>query len=131
MSNPTQNQSNAGANLTLTAADLANIIREAVESAKAPYIDPAKESQIARNKQRMQDQLAESAESIKAGQDNCSHLREDNTSRVAWAVNYVVAKKLYIKEGFCQACNKHFAPGVDQYGEMLRVPTGRQGLIQG
>lgn len=126
-----QNNTNAEENVNLSKSDLAELIGAAIKAAREPIIDEAKEASLARNKERMRTQLAESAEAIKQGQDNCSHLREDNTARVAWATNFHASRKLFVKEGFCQACNKHFKPGVEGYEQMLRVPTGRQGLIQG
>ncbi len=130
MANHQQNQSAAEAPVNLSAAQLAEIIREAVTAARQPLVDEAKEAQVARNKKRMQDQLAESTASIKAGQDSCSHLREDNTARIAWADYYHAARKLYVREGYCQACNKHFGPGVEGYAHWLSVPTGKQGIVR-
>lgn len=126
-----QNTTNADESVNLSKTDLAGLIAAAIKAAREPIVDEAKEASLARNKERMRTQLEESAASIRAAQDNCSHLREDNTARVAWAENYVAARKLFVREGFCMACGKHFHPGVEDYGRMLKVPTGRQGLIRG
>jgi hypothetical protein len=126
-----QNVTNAEENVNLSKTDLAGLIAAAIKAAREPIVDEAKEASLARNKERMRTQLAESAASVVAAQNNCSHLREDNTSRVAWAENFVASRKLFVKEGFCMACGKHYKPGVEGYAEALRIPTGRQGLIRG
>jgi hypothetical protein len=114
---------------TLSPTQLA-MIKAIAEAMKTPYVDPEIAARNLRAKTRLRDER-ELAEANKASiEDQCSHMREDNTSRVAWIVNYHTARKLYITEGFCQLCNKHYRPGVAGYEAMLKLPVGKAGVIQ-
>lgn len=103
-------------------------LRLLIEEMKKPYVDPDAEARKERQKQQLRNQRAQAERQIKAVQDNCTHLRDDGTSRVAWADNFHVAKGRYIREGFCQACNKYYAPGVEGYEAIVRVP-GKVGMV--
>lgn len=122
-----QNQ-NAGDDLGFSSKQIA-ALKLIIEEMKKPYVD---EEAVARKEKARESLRAERAEAerrTKARQDSCSHLRDDNTSRVAWIQLYHVAKKLYVREGYCQQCNKHFAPGVEGYEAMLRIPVGKSGIV--
>jgi hypothetical protein len=80
-------------------------------------------------RERLRYERDEAEKNISRTQSQCNHLRSNNTSRVAWIENYHRAMNLYIKEGFCQACNKHFRPGVAGYEQMLQVGVGQAGVI--
>jgi hypothetical protein len=100
-----------------------------IEEMRKPYVD---QDVVARNeaaRQRLRAQRTESEANIEAVWNSCSHMREDNTSRVAWITNFHRARNLYITEGFCQACNKPFRPGVKGYEEMLKMPVGKAGIV--
>lgn len=120
--------------MNVSMSDLKDMLAALVAEMKKPVVD---QDLLARNeaaKQRIRAQREESAADLKQIQDNCSHLREDGTSRVAWHEQYMRAKKLFYQIGFCQACNIHLHPemgDLDLYKRMLRVPSGKPGLIMG
>ena len=119
--------------LNITMSDLKDMMAALVAEMKKPHVDP---DILARNeaaKQRIRAQREESEAELKATQDACSHLREDGTSRVAWHEQYIRSKKLFFQIGFCQACNRSFYPdaGDPDYTRMLKVPSGKPGLIMG
>jgi hypothetical protein len=120
--------------LNITMSDLKDMLAALVAEMKKPVVD---HDLLARNeaaKQRIRAQREESAADLKQIQDNCSHLREDGTSRVAWHEQYMRALKLFYQIGFCQACNKHYHPEMEDKADfmrMLKVPSGKPGLIMG
>ena len=120
--------------MNISMSDLKDMLAVLVAEMKKPHVDP---DLLARNeaaKQRIRAQRAESEADKKQTQDGCSHLREDGTSCVAWHEQYIRAKKLFYTIGFCQHCEKHYHPEMEdkqEYSRMLRVPTGKPGLIMG
>ena len=106
------------------------MIAAIAEAMKKPYVDPEITARNERARVRLREQREEAEQNIAAIQNQCSHMRDDNTSRVAWITNYHRARSLYITEGFCQACNKHFKPGINGYEAMLKVPVGKAGIVQ-
>lgn len=120
------------ARLSITAEDLKEILAAAIAQGQKPYVDPEKVRQAEAAKARIAKQRETSERETEARQSACSHLREDNTSRIAWNQFHHVERQLYIWEGFCQMCNKHFFPGMKPKGEyerMIRVPSGKPGII--
>lgn len=103
---------------------------ELLKAANAPHVDEKAVARKEKARAQMRQETAAMEAGKRAAENNCSHLRDDNTSRIAWAENYHVARNLWIREGFCQMCNKHFKPGVDQYEQFFRVPTGKPGIIR-
>lgn len=128
------NQHTDDQKLNITMSDLKDMLATLVVEMKKPVVD---HDLLARNeaaKKRIRDQRDESSADLKAIQDNCSHLREDGTSRVAWHEQYMRAKKLFYQIGFCQACNIHFHPEMEDlelYKRIIRIPSGKPGLIMG
>lgn len=126
------NQHNDEPKLNITMSDLQGMLAALVAEMKKPHVDP---DILARNeaaKQRIRAQRDESAADKKAIQDGCSHLREDGTSRIAWHEQYIRAKKLFYQIGFCQACEKHYHPEMEDIADfmrMLKVPSGKPGII--
>lgn len=119
--------------LNITPSALKEMLAALVAEMKKPHVDP---DLVARNeaaKQRIRSQREESEAELKALQNSCSHLREDGTSRIAWHEQYMRAKKLFYTIGFCQACNRPFYPDANDpdYTRMLKVPSGKPGLIMG
>jgi len=57
------------------------------------------------------------------------HVRDDNTSTIAWINNYHRSLKEYHREGFCQRCGKPFKPGDINYAHFASIPTGRGGIV--
>lgn len=105
------------------------MIKLIMQEARKPFVD---EDVVKRNEAariRMREQREDSEAMTAARQDACSHLREDNTSRVAWHQFHHVAKKLFIYEGYCQLCNKHYFPGVPGYELMIKIPSGKPGIM--
>ena len=100
-----------------------------IETMRKPYVDPEVTARNERARQRLRDQREEAEANKRLIEDSCSHMREDNTSRIAWIENFHRARGLYIKEGFCQACNKHYRPGVAGYEHIINVPVGKSGLV--
>ena len=115
--------------ITLTLSALKEMMSALVAEMKKPHVDPDIVARNLASKLRMREQREESQRDLDAIQNQCSHMREDNTSRIAWIENFVRARNLYVREGFCQLCNKHYHPGVEGYAEILRIPTGKVGLI--
>lgn len=120
--------------LNITMSDLKDMLATLVVEMKKPHVDP---DILARNeaaKQRIRAQRDESEAEKNTIQANCSHLREDGTSRIAWHEQYIRAKKLFYQIGFCQACEKHYHPemaDLEDFKRMIRVPSGKPGLIMG
>jgi hypothetical protein len=115
--------------INMTMGMLKEMLSALVAEMKKPFIDP---EIVARNeaaKVRIRAQRLESEKDQKAIEDACTHRRDDLTSAVAWQEQFHRARRLYITDGFCQHCNKHFAPGVEGYSEMLKIPTGKVGVI--
>lgn len=123
-----QQTQNAGDDLGFSPKQI-TALKILIEEMKKPYVDEEAVAKKERARERLQRERAEAERRIAARQNACSHLRDDNTSRVAWITLLQVAKGLYITEGYCQLCNKHFAPGVPGYEAMLKVPVGKAGLI--
>jgi hypothetical protein len=100
-----------------------------IEEMRKPYVDPDVVARNERARQRLREQRAEDEANVEARWNQCSHMREDNTSRVAWIENFHRAISRYVIEGFCQQCNKPFRPGVAGYEAMLRIPVGKNGIV--
>lgn len=100
-----------------------------IEEMRKPHIDQEVVARNERARQRLRDQRRDSEAAIEAVWNSCSHMREDNTSRVAWIENFHRAIGRYVIEGFCQACNKPFRPGVVGYEAMLKIPVGKAGIV--
>jgi hypothetical protein len=128
------NQHNDEQKLNISMSDLQNMLAALVAEMKKPAAkDP---DLVARNeaaRKRIHEQRIESEAELKQTQDNCSHLRDDGTSRIAWHEQYIRDKKLFFQIGFCQNCNRPFYPDRNdpEYIRMLKVPTGKPGLIMG
>ena len=119
--------------VVLTMSALKEMMSALIAEMKKPYIDP---DLVARNlaaKLRLRAQREESERDLAAIQDACPHMRDDNTSAIAWANNFHRARKLYVTEGPCQRCNKFFHPWMKsnaEYIHWLKVPVGKAGVIQ-
>lgn len=114
---------------TLSPQQLA-MIKAIAEAMKTPYIDQSAVENKERARIRLRQERDMAEKSKAAIEDSCSHVREDNTSRVAWITNHWRSIDRYVTEGFCQLCNKHYRPGVEGYAEMLKIPVGKAGVIQ-
>jgi len=118
--------------LNITMSDLKDMMAALVAEMKKPHVDPDIVARNEATKVRMRAQREESERDLEAIQNSCSHLREDNSSRIAWQEQFIRATKLYVIDGFCQNCNKHFHPNMknpSEYAKWLKIPTGKVGLI--
>lgn len=100
-----------------------------IEEMRKPYVDQDVVARNERARDRLRTQREESEKQVEAAWRSCSHMRGDNTSRVAWIENFHAAIGKYIIEGFCQACGCPFKPGRPGYEQMLKVPTGKTGIV--
>lgn len=103
--------------------EFAKAIAEGIRQGK---IDPEMEARKERDRIRLRAERERSEKSRKAKMDACTHLREDNTSTVAWMRN-----SDEVTRGVCQRCNKLFVPGDPDYDRVVRISTGRAGVIYG
>jgi len=126
---PNQQNADVNAPVQLTALELTKIISEAVEAAKKPYLDPIIEQRKIKARETMRLQREESLADEAATQNACPHVRDDNTSTIAWINNYHRSLKEYHREGFCQRCGKPFKPGDINYAHFASIPTGRGGIV--
>jgi hypothetical protein len=123
-------QTQAGGSLNARDLELIKtLIAEVTKENKKPYVDEDVVAKKLAARTRLRAEQAEMVRNIEAMQAACSHLREDNTSAVAWAENFHRAKGFYIKEGPCQRCSKNFHPGVEGYEDIIRISTGKMGVI--
>ena len=116
--------------VTMSQADLAAAIAAAVSQAvkaQNEYKDPEIVANKARMRQSMQQQQKDNLRNKEYRESSCNHLRENNSSRVAWIDNYVAATGRVVREGFCMVCEKHFHPDKPGYAEMVRISTGMNG----
>lgn len=125
MAKEQQELSTSASSISITQEQLLELLK----AANAPHVDEKAVARKEKARQDMRDGQAAMEAGKRAAESNCSHLRDDNTSRIAWAANYHPKRNVYITEGFCQYCNKHFKPGVDQYEQYIRIPTGKPGVI--
>jgi hypothetical protein len=104
--------------------DLAALGKAIAEGLKEAKRDPELEARKARDRQRIREERGRQEANQRAIQDNCPHLREDNTSAVAWMRN-----SDDITRGVCQRCNALFTPEHPEYLRLIRIPTRAAGVI--
>lgn len=95
-----------------------------IEELKKPYVDPKIVEAKERQRLALREERKRSEENRKAREAACSHLREDNTSRIAWMQNSDL-----VTRGVCQSCNALFQPGHPDYMRLIKIPVGRAGII--
>lgn len=116
--------------VTMTQADLAAVVAAAVSQAvkaQNEYKDPIVVENKKRMRANMQQQQKDNLRNKEYRESQCSHLRENNSSRIAWIDNFIASKGIVIREGFCMGCEKHFHPEKEGYAEMVRISTGMNG----
>lgn len=104
--------------LTLSLDDLKQLLATVVQEAKRPYVDPKEEQRKEQEREELRKQIRLINENRSRMQAACSHMREDNTCRIAWHQN-----SDGVWRGVCQACFAWFEPGHPQYEEMIKRPT--------
>ena len=107
----------AAPGVVLTGEQLSNLLTTVIEEARKPVVD--KESQARREAQRLRLRkvLLEEKEAERRRQDNCSHLREDNTSCIAWQVNTDG-----VTRGFCPHCTLVIDEHYKDREKLLKIP---------
>lgn len=110
--------------LKLTQAQLIELLREA----RKPYVDEDAAAQKEREREKLRASERERLENIAAEQEACAHLREDNSSAIAWMPMRNKAGTITV--GVCQRCQLVVAPDHPRWGELIRVPT-RTGVMAG
>lgn len=110
--------------LTLTSEQLKELLATVVAEGKKPYVDEVEEARKEKNRLRLRQSQAEIDAKKKWLRENCTHLREDNTSAIAWMQNTDTKIR-----GFCMHCNTKFEPGDHDYERLLRIPTRSTGII--
>lgn len=104
------------------------VIRVMVAEIRKPPHDPVKEARDARVKETKEKAEKEMWDKKRRMYTQCSHLRQDGTSNIAWAT-----QSDGVKRGMCPYCSSDFSPEMtkvypdlaDLYQKMLKVPTGR------
>ncbi len=104
----------------LTRGDLKELAAELVTEFKRDEVKERIAAQKARFREDQRARVAAANAAKEAAQQNCPHLRCDNTSCVAWMQN-----SDGVVRGVCQHCNKLFSPESDpeEYERMRRVAT--------
>ena len=109
---------------TLSAAQLQNLLSVVLEEARKPYVDEDAKKLKESRRLRLRAAMLEMQAAEKARQVNCTHLREDNTSCIAWMVNTDG-----ITRGFCPHCCLVIDEKHPKRAELLRVPTRRPSIV--
>ena len=125
-------------------------LAQVVDNIRKPVIDPVKEAQHERARRTKEQSEKSFWEQARNRAQNCTHLREDMSSAIAWAEQSDVyadypdlceAKKITgaaqqtrLMRGTCQHCQTLFSPRREEcvsdfvyenYSAMRRIPTGR------
>jgi len=95
-----------------------------VRAARAPVRDEAALRSKEESRQRMRDRIAQKRRNDEAKYRDCGHMREDNTSRMAWMNN-----SDGVRRGVCQLCGMQCAPDHPEYNQLIRVPTRAPHII--
>lgn len=103
-------------------------LRVLVEEIKKPYVDREAEARRLADRERLRRDERERLEAIRAGQEACGHVREDNSSAIAWYPFTNPAGTTVI--GVCQRCNLTLKDDHPRYHELMRIPT-RTGVMNG
>jgi hypothetical protein len=89
-----------------------------VKVARAPIVDEAALRSKENSRLRMREKIAKKRRNDEAKYELCGHLREDNTSRIAWMTN-----SDGVRRGVCQFCGMTCAPDHPEYDRLTRIPT--------
>lgn len=103
-------------------------LRVLVEEIKKPYVDREAEARRLADRERLRRDERERLAAIRASQEACGHVREDNSSAIAWYPFSNPSGTVVI--GVCQRCNLKLDASHPRYHEMLKIPT-RTGVMNG
>jgi hypothetical protein len=95
-----------------------------IEEMKKPYVDPDQAARKQRDRERLRAERERQESLRQAAQDACPHMREDNTSAIAWMTN-----SDGITRGVCQRCNALFTPEHPRYMQLIRIPVRSGNVI--
>ena len=109
---------------TLSPELLRQLLTTVIAEARKPYVDEDAEKLKHSRRMRLRASMLELKAAEKARQENCTHLREDNTSCIAWMVNTDG-----ITRGFCPHCTLVIGEDHPQRTALLRVPTRRPSIV--
>lgn len=109
---------------TQTAAVTLDAVKAIIEESKKPYKDPEAEARKERDRRRIREERARQEKLRQEREAACSHMREDNTSAIAWMQN-----SDQVTRGVCQRCNALITPSHEEYLRLLRVPTRGLGVV--
>jgi hypothetical protein len=137
-------------NANAQAKALMDGMREIADNLRRPPIDPVKEAQHARAQKAKENAEASYWKQAVGRSENCTHLREDMSSAIAWAeqsdtyADYPdlcerlkitgTNQMVRITRGTCQHCQTLFSPRREEcvsdnihqrYNEFRRIRTGR------
>lgn len=110
--------------VTLSKQELAELLKTTALAFREAQKDPLAEARKEAGRIRLREEQERQKEVKRMREAACSHLREDNTSAVAWMKN-----SDDVTRGVCQRCNTDFAPGHPKYNELMRIPTRAAGII--
>lgn len=103
-------------------------LRTLVEEIKKPYVDREAEARKTADRDRLRRDERDRLAAIAAAQEACPHVREDNSSAIAWYPFSSPAGSTVM--GVCQRCNLTLKPGHPRYEALMRIPT-RTGVMNG
>jgi len=110
--------------VTLSKAELAELIQAGAQMFREAQKDPMEAQKKEAMRDRLRGEQARSKEAMRLREEGCSHLREDNTSAIAW-----MATSDGRVPGTCQHCGTVFHDTHPRYSELRRIPTHR-GSVQ-
>lgn len=99
-------------------------LREILREVRKPVIDEELAARKERERQRNRAEQDAMHEAQQARWSACGHLREDNTSAIAW-----LRHSDDVVRGVCQRCQRPFRPDQDDYAHFLRIPTRAPGVV--
>lgn len=102
------------------------VLKEILAEVKRPYIDEEAIARKERDRLRLRREQKRAVDYKKKIAEACGHIREDNTSAIAWMQNSDL-----VTRGVCQRCNSLFQPGNKDYIRLIKIPVGRQGVVYG
>lgn len=100
--------------LALTPEQLKDLLVEM----RKPVVDEAAELRKETQRERLRGSVARKRKQDADRIGGCAHLREDNTSAIAWMRN-----SDQVIRGVCQRCFGEFAPGHNDYPRLRAIPT--------
>ncbi len=108
----------------LSTSDIKELLKTVLEEARKPVVDEQAQKRKEMHRQRLRNQMVVNEHMRALREARCSHMRQDNTSRIAWMQN-----SDGVVRGTCQYCHAIFEPGHKDYDELIRRPTYGTGVV--